>query len=181
MMQNGLYLEKLEEASGILRELGLDAWLILERETALNADPISELLWNFSVIWPAAILVTADGRRIATGVTHDVPSFAKSGLFTEIVTFDKEPEETLPDIIKRLDPKTIALNYSEQSVAADGLSHGLYLRLMRMFEGTPYGSRCVSAEGVIGRLRQRKDLLDREVQVRPVAWLRRQVGIRIIA
>jgi Xaa-Pro aminopeptidase len=157
MSANSLYLEKLRQASVILQELDLDAWLIIERETALNADPIGELLWNFKVIWPAAVIVTADGQRIATGVTHDVPSFDKSGLFTEVVTFQKEPEETLPDIIKRLDPKTIALNYSEKSVAADGLTHGLYLKLMRMFEGTPYPERFVSAEDLIGHLRQRKN------------------------
>jgi Xaa-Pro aminopeptidase len=157
MSANDLYLEKLKQASEILQELDLDAWLVIERETALNADPITELLWNFSVIWPAAIIVTADGQRIATGVTHDVPSFEKSGLFSEVVTFQKEPEETLPDIIKGLDPKTIALNYSEKSVAADGLTHGLYLKLMRMFEGTPYPERFVSAEDLIGHLRQRKN------------------------
>jgi Xaa-Pro aminopeptidase len=119
--------------------------------------PVSELLWDFSVIWPAAIIITADGQRIATGVTHDVPSLTKSGLFTETVPFQKEPEETLPEIVRRLDPKTIALNYSEQSVAADGLTHGLYLRLVRMFEGTPFAQRFVSAENLIGHLRQRKN------------------------
>jgi Xaa-Pro aminopeptidase len=153
---NELYLEKLKQASRILQELDLDVWLIIERETALNADPITELLWNFSVIWPAAFLITADGQRIATGVTHDVPSFSKSGLFTEVISFDKTPEETLPDIIKKLDPVTIALNYSEQSPAADGLSHGLYLRLLEMSKDTSYPEGFVSAERLIGLLRQRK-------------------------
>lgn len=157
MSSNVLHLEKLKQATEILRELDVDAWLIIERESALNADPISELLWDFSVIWPAAFIITADGQRIATGVTHDVPSFSKPGLFTEVVTFQKEPEETLPDIINSLDPKTIALNYSEKSVAADGLTHGLYLRLMRMFKDTPYVERFVSAESLIGHLRQRKN------------------------
>jgi len=116
------YLEKLKQASGILRELGLDAWLIFVRET----------------------------------VVHDEPALSQSGLFTQVIPFQKSPEETLPDIIKKLDPKTIALNYSESDVSADGLSHGLYLRLRRMLEGTPYAGRFVSAERMIGFLRQRK-------------------------
>lgn len=157
MSANPLYLDKLKQASGILQELGLDAWLTIERETALNADPISELLWNFSVIWPVIVIVTADGQRIATSGIHDVSSLEKSGLFTEVIPFNQEPEEVLPDIIKRLDPKTIALNYSEKSVAADGLTHGLYLKLVRMFKDTPYPERFVSAEALIGHLRQRKN------------------------
>lgn len=161
MSSQALHLEKLEQAAAILQELGLDSWMIVERETALSADPITELLWDFSVIRPAAFIITADGQRIAVGVTHDVPSFDKSGLFTETVFYHKEPEEVLPDVIKRLDPKTIALNYSESSVAADGLGHGLFLRLMRMFRGTPYEERFVSAENLIGHLRQRKNAAER--------------------
>ncbi len=156
MIDNTLHLHKLEQASGILRELGVDAWLIYVRETALNPDPITALLWDFAVIWPAAFIITADGQRIATAVVHDVPTLERSGLFTQVVPFTKVVEETLPGLLTALDPNTIALNYSTGNVAADGLSHGLYLRLQAMLAGTPHAERLASAEGIIGRLRQRK-------------------------
>ncbi len=153
---NSLHLHKLQQASAILRELNIDAWLIYVRETALNPDPITPLLWDFAVVWPAAFIITADGQRIATAVVHDVPTIERSGLFTRVVPFEKVAEETLPGLVAALDPNAIALNYSEDNVAADGLSHGLFLRLQSMFASTPYASRLVSAEGIIGRLRQRK-------------------------
>jgi Xaa-Pro aminopeptidase len=155
-MVNALYREKLEQAGQIMRQMGIDAWLIYVRETALNPDPVTELLWNFAVIWPAAFVITADGRRFATGVVHDAPTFENSGLFTEVLPFQKVPDETLPDLLKKIDPKNIALNYSLGEVAADGLSHGLFLNLQRMLQGTPYPERFVSAETLIGLLRQRK-------------------------
>ncbi len=139
-----------------MQEIGLDAWLIFVRETALNPDPITELLWDFAVVWPGAFVITADGQRIATGVSHDAPTLEESGLFTEVVPFAKVPEETLPDIISRLDPKSIALNYSEEDVSSDGLSVGLYRRLQSMFADTVYPDRFTSAEQLIGHLRQRK-------------------------
>jgi len=156
MSDNMLHLGKLEQASGILRELGIDAWLIYVRETALNPDPVTALLWDFAVIWPAAFVITADGQRIATAVVHDVPTLERSGLFTQVVPFTKVVEETLPAILETLAPKSIALNYSSDNVAADGLSHGLFLRLEAMLAGTPCATCLVSAEGLIGRLRQRK-------------------------
>jgi Xaa-Pro aminopeptidase len=151
-----LYRSKLEQASEIMREIGLDAWLIFVRETALNPDPITELLWDFAVVWPGAFIITADGERIATGVSHDAPTLEESALFTEVVPFAKVPEETLPEIIARLDPQSIALNYSEEDVSSDGLSVGLYRRLQRMFAETPFPARFTSAEQLIGHLRQRK-------------------------
>jgi len=151
-----LYRQKLEQAGRILGELGIDAWLIYVRETALNPDPVTELLWDFAAIWPAAFVITADGRRIATGVVHDAPTFEASGLFTEVRPFEKVPDETLPALLQRLDPQNIALNYSLGEVAADGLSHGLFLNLQRMLAGTPYPQRFTSAETLIGLLRQRK-------------------------
>jgi Xaa-Pro aminopeptidase len=155
-MTHSLYRQKLEQAGQILREVGIDAWLIYVRETALNPDPVTELLWSFQTIWPAAFLITASGERIATGVVHDAPTFEASGLFTRVLPFQKVPDETLPDLLRQIDPQSIALNYSLGEVAADGLSHGLFLNLQRMLEGTPYPERFTSAEQLIGLLRQRK-------------------------
>jgi len=156
MEDNALFSKKLTQASEIMSELGIDAWLIFCRETALNSDPATELLWDLAVVWPAAFVICADGRRIATAVVHDVPTLERTGLFSEILPFDKVPEETLPALLARLDLQSIALNYSEENVAADGLSHGLYLRLLRMLADTSLPDRFCSAETLIGLLRQRK-------------------------
>ena len=60
------------------------------------------------------------------------------------------------DILKRINPNCIAINYSESDPSADGLTHGLWTQLFRLLEGTPYAARFVSAENIIGALRGRK-------------------------
>jgi Xaa-Pro aminopeptidase len=65
-------------------------------------------------------------------------------------------------VLTRLDPKRIAVNYSESDAAADGLTHGQWLSLRRSLEGTPYVDRLVSAERLIAALRGRKTDAEQE-------------------
>jgi Xaa-Pro aminopeptidase len=58
----------------------------------------------------------------------------------------------------RVAPRTIAINTSRDSVHADGLTHGHYLNLLALLEGTDFAERLVSAEGIISALRGRKTL-----------------------
>jgi Xaa-Pro aminopeptidase len=65
--------------------------------------------------------------------------------------------------ITRIDPRTIAANFSENDPLADGLGAGLHRLLLRRFDGTLFADRLVSAEDVIWSLRGRK--LPMEVDV----------------
>ncbi len=58
--------------------------------------------------------------------------------------------------IERLDPGSIALNYSASDPAADGLTHGLWLTLQETLAGTAYADRLVSSEAIVNALRGRK-------------------------
>ena len=62
----------------------------------------------------------------------------------------------LKNVIDRLDPESIALNYSENDPAADGLTVGMYRTLRETFAGTPYADRFVSGEAFVASLRGRK-------------------------
>ena len=53
-------------------------------------------------------------------------------------------------------PARIAINYSQNDVAADGLTLGNYRTLLSFLEGTPYGQRLQSAGKIIPVLRGRK-------------------------
>ncbi len=59
-------------------------------------------------------------------------------------------------MLERLNPSSIALNYSVNDVSADGLSHGTWLSLQKGMAGTPYAERLLSAEAVIRSLRGQK-------------------------
>ena len=71
--------------------------------------------------------------------------------------------EDLRKIIERLDPSQIALDYSPDNPAADGLTHGMYLNLLEYLKGTPYTDRLISASDVCAKLRARK--LDNEIDL----------------
>lgn len=50
----------------------------------------------------------------------------------------------------------IALNYAVGDVAADGLTHGMYLQLVEALRNTPYPHRFISSGPLVSRLRSRK-------------------------
>src|SRR5262249_42737495 len=58
--------------------------------------------------------------------------------------------------LRELAPEQLAVNYALGDVAADGLTHGMYLQLASVLRRTPYLRRLISAAPVIGALRSRK-------------------------
>ena len=79
-----------------------------------------------------------------------------TGVWTEVIPYIQSIREPLVHAVGRLNPRTLALDYSLDDHAADGLAHGMYLLLAEYFTGTPYASRFVSADRVVGALRGRK-------------------------
>ncbi len=152
--------QKLEQAHAVLCELQLDAWMVFVRESGQGGDQTVPLLHDGSFTWQTALIITCRGERIAVvGKLDDGPVRA-AGVWTEVVTYVQGIRDPLVQTIKRLDPQTLALNYSCDDYSADGLSHGMMLLLQDYFAGTPYVERFVSAEGVVAALRGRKTSLE---------------------
>jgi len=59
-------------------------------------------------------------------------------------------------VMRELDPRQIAINYSLGDVASDGLTHGMYLQLVAALARSPYRQRLISAAPIIAALRSRK-------------------------
>jgi len=148
--------EKIAQVPGLLNELNIGLWLIFARETDILADPVMSLAVGAEVVAPSVFLYTRDGQAIAIINAYDEPDFARSGNFTEIITFSKGPGESLREVLNRLNPKTIAIDYSTDNPAADGLTHGMYLLLHEYLDGTPFADRLISAEEICSKLRSRK-------------------------
>ena len=148
--------EKLDQAVALLGEQGLDAWLTFVRETSLTMDPCLELVMGLDVTWHSAFLMSKTGERVAIVGRFDAENVHKVGGYTEVVGYDQSIRPALRDAITRLDPKQIAINYSESDPAADGLTYGMFRYLVDTLKGTPYIDRLVSAEGFIAALRGRK-------------------------
>jgi Xaa-Pro aminopeptidase len=148
--------EKLDQAPGILEEQGIDLWLTLVRETLLTRDPCLDLIAGTYCAWQSAFLVSRSGERIAIVGRFDAPSLEQLGAYSEVLGYDKSIRPGLRKTIERLAPETIAINYSPSDPAADGLTHGMWLVLTEILEGTPFADRLVSSKPIVGSLRGRK-------------------------
>jgi Xaa-Pro aminopeptidase len=148
--------EKLTQAAEILRQLDIDLWLTFVRETEVTRDPSLDMILGTGCTWQSAFMVTAGGETIALVGSLDKANIETTGLFGELTGYVKGIDEELLTVLKRLDPRRIAINYSTDTPVADGLTHGMYLKLVEYLEGTPYADRLVSAEVVIAALRGRK-------------------------
>lgn len=148
--------EKLKQAVQVLNEQDVDVWLTFVRETALTPDPSLDLILGLDMVWQSAFIVTRGGRRIAIVGQHDAENVRGTGGYPEIVPYLQGIREALVETLTGINPRQIALNYSEDDVAADGLGHGLMLRLQEYLSGTDLAGRFTSAEGIVSAVRGRK-------------------------
>lgn len=155
-MESRMVNEKLDQAEALLMEQQLDAWLLFVRETSLTPDPCVDLVVGLDMVWQSAFLLTRTGGRVAIVGRFDVENVRALGGYTEIIPYDQSIRPLLREALGRLDPQTIAVNYSPSDPSADGLTHGLWLTLQETLAETPYAGRLVSAEKFIMALRGRK-------------------------
>ncbi len=156
MSQFDIVREKLDQAVEVLQEKKVDLWLTFVRETTQVADPCLDLVVGFDLTWRSALIVTRDGERIAIVGRYDAENIKNIGGYTTIVGYDRTIRNPLLEHLARINPRKIALNFSEDDPAADGLTHGMFRLLAKIIGGTEYASRLVSAEEIIAALRGRK-------------------------
>jgi len=147
--------EKIQQAVSILKEKNIDAWMTFVRESTTIPDPSMGLIVGASVTWQSAFIITANGDKIAIVGSLDVANIKSKGCY-EVISYVKSIKDTLLETLNRLQPKTIALNFSRNSNLADGLTHGMYLQLMEHLADTPFKDRIVSSEEIVAALRGRK-------------------------
>jgi Xaa-Pro dipeptidase len=147
--------EKVAQATAILNELDIDLWLTFARETSMNPDPVLELI-GVDVTWHSAFLISRSGDHRAIIGYYDADNVRELGAYATVVDYHEGIRDHLLAALRHYDPQTIALNYSENDVSADGLSHGLFLTLQGYLQDTPYQDRLVSAERIIAAVRGRK-------------------------
>lgn len=162
-MTDKIVVEKLEQAVRIMRELDIDLWITYARETTLTPDPCLDIIAGFEVTWHSAFLVSKSGERVAIVGRFDAENVWSTGGYTQVIPYDESIKPALLQAVQGFDPRTVALNYSENDSAADGLTHGMFLDLQRTFEGTPFVSRFVSSEQLVAALRGRKSLSEVEL------------------
>jgi Xaa-Pro aminopeptidase len=148
--------EKVNQAVGILEELDIDLWLTFVRETTAAGDPVLPLIYGHDLTWQSALILARSGERIAIVGRFEAEAARGTGAYQAVIPYDEAIRPVLLEVLERLDPRRIALNYSTNDVQADGLSYGLFQLLSGYLKDTPYAGRVVSAEPVVRFLRGRK-------------------------
>ncbi len=148
--------EKVDQAKHLVREFGVDCWLTFVRETAITRDPILDFFLASEVTWHSAFMVTSSGETVAIVGQYDKKNVEDTGAYQTVEGYVKGFKEPLLRHLERLQPATIALNFSKGSEIADGLTHGMYLTLVDFLSEIGFQDRIVSAEPLVSALRQRK-------------------------
>lgn len=167
--------EKVKQAINILKELGIDVWLIFCRETSISAEPALDLITGHDVVGQSAFFITKEGDTIALVSEYDASNFIRSGIYQEVLSYTEDISKQFTDILEKISPDSIAVNYSKSSVSADGLSYGMYLLLRDYLKDTAYLNKLVSAEEIQFRVRGRKnryeiELLSQAAEIADKAW-----------
>jgi Xaa-Pro aminopeptidase len=153
--------EKVEQARRACEATDTDCWLTFCRETDDVPDPSLPLVLGFDVVWPTMVAVPREGPSTVILGRHDAPTARDLGVH-EVVAYDESLRDPFHDLLDRVDPDTVAVNYDEADPVADGLSHGMYRRLTDLLDGTGYEGVLVSASDVVRRVRGRKSASERE-------------------
>ncbi len=155
-MNDEILKEKIKQAVSILEELDIDMWITFVRESSVLRDPVMEMIVGGNSTWQAAFIINKDGDTTAVVGSMEKENFVKVGMYKNVIGYLKSIREPLVEYISSKDPKKIAINYSKNSVLADGLSYGLYQVLLDHLANTNYINRLISSEGIISSLRGRK-------------------------
>ncbi|MCX6556023.1 MAG: Xaa-Pro peptidase family protein [Candidatus Aminicenantes bacterium] len=148
--------EKIAQAIEILNELDIDLWMVIDRESGIISDPVMDFVVGCHATWLSFFLFSRSKETHAIVGNLDVETFRRAGLFDRVAAYKGSPREDLLRLLQRLAPRKIAIDYSPDCAAADGLTHGNYLKLLELLQGTVFADRLVSAENVIAKLRGRK-------------------------
>ncbi len=148
--------EKIAQAVEILRELDIDLWMVIDRESGIITDPMMDYVVGNHATWLSFFLFSRTGEKHAIVGNLDVETFRRAGLFDTVSAYKGSPRDDLLRLLRRLDPRKIAIDYSPDCAAADGLTHGNFLKLLELLQGSGLSDRLLPAEEVIAKLRGRK-------------------------
>jgi Xaa-Pro aminopeptidase len=149
--------EKVEQARTAVAESDdVDAWLTFCRETDEVQEPCLPYILGFDVVWPSAVVVGPEDSAVVLG-RHDAPTAEQLDVH-EVRPYDESIREPLQETLDGMDAERIGLNYDRDDNTADGLSHGLFLRLRDLLPDREF----VSASEIVGDVRGLKSATEYE-------------------
>lgn len=154
-MDTTLVEEKVAQARTAVADHAADAWLIFCRETTEVNEPCLPYVLGFDVVWPTAIVVGPESSAVVLG-RHDAPNAERLGVH-EVYPYDESLEEPLHEVLDGMDAETVAVDFDRDDNVADGLTHGMFLRLQDLLPDR----ELVSAGDVVRAVRGQKSETER--------------------
>jgi Xaa-Pro aminopeptidase len=152
--------EKVQQAKKLLEEFNVDCWITFVRESQINGDPTLAFLVSADVTWHSAFIITKSGKAIAIVGRYDKQTVEESGAYGEVISFVEGIRKPFHKLMKEINPDKIALNFSEGSEIADGITHGMFLTMRSLLKEIGMENRIISAERIVSALRERKSLTE---------------------
>jgi Xaa-Pro aminopeptidase len=141
--------EKLKLIPQLLQDHGIDAWLVIARE---DSDPLVSYFLEGHLVMESAFLFTSQGNSAFLGHIDMMNGHERN--FQSVTEYSPgNLNDELVPALHRLDPKTLALNYSDGDHTADGLTHGLYRKLEAAVGPDWLAERAISSEDIVADLR----------------------------
>lgn len=144
--------QKLQQASEYLRDNNIDLWLIFASE---GSDPAVKLLTGLKTVGRTAFLITKENKKYAVCSIIDAQESEESGLFDQVYKYQNNLPEVLKQLIEKLNPNKIAINYSVDDNLCDGLTVGRY-RWLKKNIGLEICKKFVSSEKILQKIRSIK-------------------------
>ena len=148
--------EKIDQAKDLLKEFSVDCWITFARESQINGDPTLAFLSPADVTWHSAFIISKDGKAHSIVGKYDQKTIEDTGAYDEVIGFVEGIKEPFQSYMKNLNPKNVAINFSEGSEISDGITHGMYLTLFKLLDEIGMSDRITSAEKIVSALRERK-------------------------
>jgi Xaa-Pro aminopeptidase len=139
----------------IMREEGIDLWLVVCREN--NEDPVYRSLVPFTTLYASRLQILVFHDRGAAGFDRFSVNFRQMAEWYKSVWDPTKMDQfaKLAEVIRERNPKVIGIDESAEDQYGDGLTASLKARLVAAI-GPEYAKRVRSAERVAVRVLERR-------------------------
>ena len=147
------YKEKIDIAYQALRDNDLEMWIVARQETATNSEPVLDVMGDAEFIGCTALIFNKDGTSAVVCTPLDMNGYIHAGVFDEVIDFPVSFEQSVGQYIQKKAPRTIALDFSLNNPASDGLTVGMYRLLQNAFALAGFEGQIVSAQPIVNMVR----------------------------
>ena len=148
--------EKLPIIYDVMKKNNVDAWLITGRESIMKSEPVLPVLGDMDFIIATTLIFTSDRKCLAIVSPLDVEGYKLIEGIDEVYEYPTTMEETIFEVLSKVQPKVLALDYCSDDSSADGLTVGMYMKLKVVLDKLENPVELVSAFPIISEVRGRK-------------------------